>query len=139
MYLKKLGQGGNSLEVQWLGLHAFTAEGLGSIPGQGTKIPQAARRDEKKKENFSMIFPSSRTYSEPRITISNVNSGIFAKRPHPSAPRSSMVFFLLCYHICCFHSLEHHHHSPPLLPFPPEISSGPIPRRSLCWEHNATR
>lgn len=39
-----------------------------------------------------MIFPSSRTYSEPRITISNVNSGIFAKRPHPSAPRSSMVF-----------------------------------------------
>ena len=30
---------GNSLVVQWLGLHAFTAEGLGSIPGQGTKIP----------------------------------------------------------------------------------------------------
>ena len=28
---------GNSLVVQWLGLHTFTAEGLGSIPGQGTK------------------------------------------------------------------------------------------------------
>ena len=33
---------GNSLEVQWLGLHTFTAEGVGSIPGQGTKILQAA-------------------------------------------------------------------------------------------------
>ena len=40
---------GNSLVVQWLGLHAFTAEVAGSIPGQGTKIPQAARRGQKKK------------------------------------------------------------------------------------------
>ena len=32
----------NSLAVQWLGLHAFTAEGLGSITGQGPKIWQAA-------------------------------------------------------------------------------------------------
>ena len=31
---------GNSLAVQWLELQAFTAEGLGSIPGQGTKISQ---------------------------------------------------------------------------------------------------
>ena len=31
----------NSLVVQWLGCHALTAEGLGSIPSQGTKIPQA--------------------------------------------------------------------------------------------------
>ena len=30
----------NSLAVQWLGLHAFTAEGAGSIPDQGTKILQ---------------------------------------------------------------------------------------------------
>ena len=34
--------------VQWLGLHAFTAEGPGSIPGGGTKIPQASRRIQKK-------------------------------------------------------------------------------------------
>ena len=32
----------NSLVVPWLGLRASTAGGLGSIPGQGTKIPQAA-------------------------------------------------------------------------------------------------
>ena len=32
---------GNSLAVQWLGLCTLTAEGPVSIPGQGTKIPQA--------------------------------------------------------------------------------------------------
>ena len=31
---------GNSLAVQGLGLHAFTAKDPGSIPGWGTKIPQ---------------------------------------------------------------------------------------------------
>ena len=39
---------GNSLVVQWLGLSAFTALGLGSFPGQRTKIPQAARHSKKK-------------------------------------------------------------------------------------------
>ena len=31
---------GNSLVVQGLGLHAFTAKGPGLIPGRGTEIPQ---------------------------------------------------------------------------------------------------
>ena len=30
---------GNSLAVQWLGLHASAAGDMGLIPGQGTKIP----------------------------------------------------------------------------------------------------
>ena len=34
---------GNSLGVWWLGLCTFTAKGLGSIPGQGTKVLQAER------------------------------------------------------------------------------------------------
>ena len=42
-----MGIGGNSLAVQWLGLGAFTAEGAGSIPGQGTKIRQAVRGSQK--------------------------------------------------------------------------------------------
>ena len=33
---------GASLLVQWLRLHATSAGGTGSIPGQGTKIPHAA-------------------------------------------------------------------------------------------------
>ena len=35
------GTPGNSLEAQWLRLALSLLEGLGSIPGQGTKIPRA--------------------------------------------------------------------------------------------------
>ena len=40
---------GNSLVVQCLGLCALTAEGLGPIPGQGTKILQAVQHGQKVK------------------------------------------------------------------------------------------
>ena len=40
---------GNSLVVQWLGLHTLTAEGLGSISGQASKFPQVAQCEKKKK------------------------------------------------------------------------------------------
>ena len=43
---------GNSLEVQWLGLCAFTAVDPGLILGWGTKILQATRHGQKKKKNF---------------------------------------------------------------------------------------
>ena len=36
--------------VQWLGLHAFTAEAQGSIDGCRTKIPQAMLHGKKKKK-----------------------------------------------------------------------------------------
>ena len=52
----------NSLVVQWLGLRAFTAKGLGSIPRWGTKIPQAARHSQKKKKkNEKQKLSSART------------------------------------------------------------------------------
>ena len=41
--------------VQQLGLCASTAKGSGSIPGQGTKIPQAGWRDQKKKEKKKKV------------------------------------------------------------------------------------
>ena len=41
---------GNSLGAQWLELHAFTAEGPGLIPRQGTKILKALRCSQKKKK-----------------------------------------------------------------------------------------
>ena len=41
---------GNSLVVQWLGLSASTATGLGSISGWGAKIPQAVRHGQKFKQ-----------------------------------------------------------------------------------------
>ena len=41
----------NSLAVQWLGPGIFTAEGVGSVPGWGTKILQAARHGQKQNKN----------------------------------------------------------------------------------------
>ena len=35
------------LMVQWLGLCTFTAKGVGSITGRGTKIPQATKKQRK--------------------------------------------------------------------------------------------
>ena len=37
--------------VQWLGPGAFTGGGLESIPGQGTKIPQATWHDQQQKQS----------------------------------------------------------------------------------------
>ena len=39
--MKKKEKKGNSLAVQWLGLPALRVEESDSIPGLGTKIPQA--------------------------------------------------------------------------------------------------
>ena len=46
---------GNSLAVQWLGLRAFTSEGLGSIPGWGTNIPEAVWYSQKKKKKIKLL------------------------------------------------------------------------------------
>ena len=40
--------------VLWLGLRAFTAEGTGSIPGWGTKVPQAAWYGQREKKKLSV-------------------------------------------------------------------------------------
>ena len=49
LYTIKFTHLGNSLAVQWLGLHTITAKGPHSIPGWGTKIPLAAPRSQKQK------------------------------------------------------------------------------------------
>ena len=51
--------------VQWLGLCALTAEVLGSIPGQGTKIPQAMQHDQKKKKKCM------------KFTLNSINEKMF--------------------------------------------------------------
>ena len=42
----------NSLAVHWLLLHTFTDEHVGSISGQGTKIPQDLWHGQKKVESY---------------------------------------------------------------------------------------
>ena len=46
---------GNSLAVHWTRLLTFTAVGSGSIPGQGTKIPQAIQGGQKKKKFLTQL------------------------------------------------------------------------------------
>ena len=54
--------GGNSLAVQWLRLRDPNVGGIGSIPGQKTKIPHATRHSQKKKMNLEKeIRPLIRT------------------------------------------------------------------------------
>ena len=71
--IEKNGQNGNSLAVQWLGLHTSTAEDTGSIPGQGTKIPHAMwcwkkkKRKEKWAEDLTDIY-LKKTYRWPMGT-----------------------------------------------------------------------
>ena len=59
-YMPSLRRGvGTSLAVQWLTLSAFTAVGLGSIPGRGTKIPQVVmcgQTKKKKKKGWVGLF-----------------------------------------------------------------------------------
>ena len=45
-----------SWRAQWLGLHASTAAGIGSNPGQGTKIPWATTWGQKKKAGNKYEF-----------------------------------------------------------------------------------
>ena len=45
---------------------AFTAKGLGSIPDQGNRVPQAARHSQKKKVGVVPGLPKSHTHPSAR-------------------------------------------------------------------------
>ena len=63
---------GNSLTVQWLGLHASTAGGTSSIPGWGNKILQATyhgQKEKKKKKERKKKEKKTKTKKE-KIKIS---------------------------------------------------------------------
>ena len=46
---------GSSLVAHWLGVCSFIAEGADSIPGLGTKIPQALQHSKKKKQEERFV------------------------------------------------------------------------------------
>ena len=67
---------GNSLAVQWLRLCPFTAEGLGSIPDQGTKNSQAAWREKNEVRNghlFLSLGGHCRIDNWPNFNMANGN------------------------------------------------------------------
>ena len=53
---------GDFLTVQLLGCSAFTALGLGSIPGQGIKVLQAKRHDQKREREKKGPCPVQGTW-----------------------------------------------------------------------------
>ena len=83
----KVSCAGNSLAVQLLGLCAFAAESPGSIPAQGTKIPQAVRLDNattplKQQHSgcFDLVLPVGMCY---------VLSFFSCVQPHETAARQA--------------------------------------------------
>ena len=69
-------RGGDSLLVQWLRLHTSTAGGPGSIPGQGTKIPQAALCGQKKKKKcvWGGCYKDPSPLSQGKATLKSYSS-----------------------------------------------------------------
>ena len=63
---------GSSLAVQWLGLRAFTAMALSSIPGQGTKIRQAEPCGQKKRKTKKNTQNTENTDSYIGSTVQNL-------------------------------------------------------------------
>ena len=60
--------------VQWLGLHASTTEGEGSIPGRGTKIPQAARsRGKRENKVFNPLRKSTGAFWAPNRYLTQLS------------------------------------------------------------------
>ena len=59
-WVDSFARGGNFVEVQWLGLCASPAGGVGSIPGQETKIPHAVWHSQKQnKQKYARMAPGT--------------------------------------------------------------------------------
>ena len=75
--------------VQGLGLSTFTTESLGSIPAQGTKIPQSMRHSKKKQQKNKRGKHSLRSpQKEPKLSgqhQSNCFLSIYRPRTHGKA------------------------------------------------------
>ena len=64
---------GTSLAVQWLRLHASTAEDIGSIPGWGIKISHAMQYSQKKRLNNDETENLNRLNTSKEIESVNKN------------------------------------------------------------------
>ena len=84
--------------VQWLRLHASTAGGVGSIPGQGTKILHTVQHGQKKKKKgmvvLSVFKGCSVAGSFPGMTYSTIWGALSPE--HKSRKRNLRK-------ICCGH------------------------------------
>ena len=76
--------------VQWLGFHASTAGDTGSIPGRGTKIPQAMWQGQKKtKKETPTVAPQ--WFEEDKIQILPGNTRPCKSWPLPTLLNSLVI------------------------------------------------
>ena len=61
----------DSLEVQWLRLHASNAGGEGSVPGWGTKIPHATRHGQKNPQKTKQNKPTEKKKKQGVLFLKN--------------------------------------------------------------------
>ena len=85
----------------WLGLCSFTAEGPSSVPGWGTRIPQASRQGQKEEGVCA---------AEPLFVQAALTSSTLTRTPIPTPFESSLG--VLCGHVelcvfCQLSSLPH--------------------------------
>ena len=90
---------GNSLVVQWLRLCAFTAKGLGSIPGWGTKIPHAVEPGREKKAQDNDCKPQTCSIIIWRLGDYKISICLYNLK-------SGALIFLFQFHIAVFSVLE---------------------------------
>ena len=81
----------NSLVVQWLGLRAFTAKGLGSIPRWGIKTLQAMRCSQKKCSICVFIYLSCKCFLHTNSLLdiigATVGKGVNLGDSAPALPK----------------------------------------------------
>ena len=83
---------GNSLLVHWLGLHASTW-GPGAILSQGTKVPQAAQRGQKRKEkkkNISRSDNAGLVFHTETISRNSAAGPLQVEWASPTTPRMAL-------------------------------------------------
>ena len=85
---EKKAPGGNFLAAQWLQFGAFTAEGPGSIPAPGTKIPEATWCGQGKKKNARgrSSRPSSYSSFQTGIQMQKAELPLSNHQPPGSRP-----------------------------------------------------
>ena len=74
-----------SLAVQWLKIHTSNAGGEDLIPGQGTKIPHATGRGQKKNPQNTWIFVPAREHRgilpvEGSVSVEHPRRGVSGRR-----------------------------------------------------------
>ena len=72
--------------VQWLRLCTFNAEGLGSIPGWGTKMPHAVRNSQKQTDPQTHPKTKQQQQKEPTELHISVIAQFLESKVHTGLP-----------------------------------------------------